>query len=831
MRRPRTDPLTVIDDRTLLLDDATLITRTRAWTCAEVPLVPFAFAAQHHRDSLAASATSALSALRKGHVLVKSVQLPTDPAAVRAERDALARRTGDPGEAWPELLAHEEAAVRRVQSARKRVYLFADLGPRSPRAQAASLARRAPLAPVSRRELAGWHRIATAKRATLTESGLRAVPVDRATTSLLRRHALWRSTGVPPDVAGQWWSLRDDFAEVEITAAARSVRVASPAGICHTATFVMGTFPVDMTGYEPWVAHLDGLPFPVESDLHLELIGHRRAKFEFGRRQTVVSGQAMEARQAGARVPLATQEADDLGQEIELELARSRDPWVRGWATIRVDVADPADLPAAYEAVRDRMAKVGPPGYRGIDVAWPGGAAQRDLLLASIPGWPVRHKSWVQWWPVRTVGASLPHAASNLGDGRSAYVGKTTGRMLEAVRWSPHTGIRHRDAAGKAAPRQGGTVLFGTQRAGKSTVLAQTIVLETVAGNGVVALDPPGPFARLAKHPWVQGRVRVFNLVEDAAGGLVDPLGPYVVPDPPPMADEDAYRREWAKVRARRVRLSRTFLSILLRRELASSAHPDAETLLLRAIHTAVDKPGASLHRLVGDLAGSDHADARYLGEHLTLLAQDPDLGMAFGSSSVRAREEQTRASETTSILTMPGIVLPRPGVGPDDWSVDEQIGAGMATLGLSFARRLLWDTGNRPGTLIVDEAHVLLAYPDGRREIESTLRNGPKEMKATIVATHNPVDMADERLVGACSTKMLFRVEADRDLELGLPVLGREDTATNRALVRGFVAGECLAVFPDGTADRMRWDREWIPGLAELAGTDPDALEGMVPA
>jgi hypothetical protein len=412
----------------------------------------------------------------------------------------------------------------------------------------------------------------------------------------------------------------------------------------------------------------------------------------------------------------------------------------------------------------------------------------------------VRHKSWKQRWTCDTVACSLPQAGSNLGHTTGLYVGPTTGRYVQAATLDPHHGITRRSSTDVEGP--GGMVLLGAQRAGKSSALGTIVSDATERGYTSILIDFSGPLARLADMRRHRGRIQVLDLVK-MGGGVLDPMSGSVIPGDP---------QHDRRVREARKHLTRNTLHLLAHRQLAAS--PEAESEMLRAITEEAEAHRPSLRGVIERLRHSSNMDAGALAEHLLFELSGQDADLLFGEGGEITGEPVTR------IITAPGLPLPPVGTPIDQWMPSQALGAATFGIAAALAHRLLWDLPpHQLKYLLVDEAHIAMGTEAGRRVIEQALRDGPKHGVVVGLATHNAVDLADERIINALGTKMLSRSTADTELERAIRVAGLEDTPSVRRQIRSLRNGECVLVLDNGVRDRVQWDL-WDPALAATLNT-----------
>lgn len=783
----------VTDDPTVFYDDDLLVTKTEAWTAVEIPLQPFAFKSHMDRFSLAEATALALAAIKDGDLRIKVVRRPFSPDQWQYDTAEQVARTGRPSVFWADYLDASAQRAAQVQGTTKMVVLLRRLGQRGTIEQVSAAFRKGPVEPVGKRELQHWREEAVRFRQTLARGSLRTKSIDATTLRWLRRHALARGLSAPADrvvPARRSWGpteIADEFGDIELTPTGLGVKVERRGGVVYTSTLVMSAFPVEteFPGSPPWLAYLDRIGDWTEADLVLTLRPPKAAKGDVMKRLRLAQDQE---REAGADLPIEVQQVQQMARESEFSIIDRRMPTIYGWGRIHVDASTEAELANRVEYVIGAYAEAGSPR---IDLAQPTGMAQVDLLTESIPGFGQRQKSWQQRWVVETVAASLPQAGSNLSHPSGFYAGYTTGQYLQAVHLDLHRAITRRTAHDVEGP--GGFVFLGNQRAGKSSGFGMLIDYATTVGNTTVCIDFSGPLARMADLPRHEGRIQVLDLLK-TGGGVLDTMSSAVIPG-------DA--RTNVRVRQARMHLTRDTVTLIAWRYLKE--HDDAVLALQDVIGEVATERDPRLATVIDRLLGMKSNPAAVgLAKHLLFELGTEDADALLGHGEAVQYEDDP----ITRIITAPGLALPRPGKPKDDWMPAEALGAALFSVAGYLGRRLLWELpSSMLKFLLVDEAHIALGTEAGRHVIESSLRDGPKHGVVVGLATHNTVDLGDERIVNALANKFAFRSTAEEELTNVLRICGIEDTTANRNEIRGLRNGECIAVLDDDTRDRFQWD------------------------
>ncbi len=795
-------------------DDAILLDPLRAWTWVQVPEVPYALRSQDERRDLGWAATMSLARIGTGQVHIKKRPAAHDEKALAGwidTRRAHVARYGEPSATHDQHLIAEQTRMLEVQPYGHQTFLGVELGRRSVLAQARDLL---PMddEPASPREVTRWTAAAAAQREALRRGALNAKPINGTWLRQLRQHTAFRGLDVPPaSTSGRRWfghaQTIDEFQGVEwrpVTFATRKglrtcLQVTSPNSTKETysASWVVAVMPQRMSfpNTPPWLAHADGLGFPIEVDAYLELVNPRTALRRIKGRLALAHDQERDSRFADVDLPIETHEVIALAREWEYKIPTRRMPMVWGHVVLRAEATSPETLATMYEHAQDRY------GQLHIDLDWPGGMSQVDLAMQSIPGGPRKFASFRQVWPVETIGCGLMHAGSGLNHPTGMHVGWTTGRVRQQVSWDMHWSIRRDVEHGDDhIEGSGGTVLLGAPRSGKSNALVSIAYEHADAGLRGVLIDLGGETAKV--QTLAPDRIDVVDVLQ-AGGGAIDPMSPLVIPGDPTDP----------RVRSSRERL--TYSTFRLLGQIGVGT--DADTALIQAIRKVAASQQPSSAAVLDVLRRSTTKAAKNLGESLSFQLSLDAAGAALvgeGGHDVGLLDKYL------TVMTGRGIVMADPHKPVERWTADELLGGAVFGIVGHRVRDLLWnrDRGSL-GYVAIDEAHVPLATPAGLQVISDLFRHGPKYGVATILATHNASAVGQDFIRNGTSTYMLFRATDPTEVSAGLRQAGFEDTREHRERRRTMRNGECMVVYPNDVRDVVQWDR-WHEGVKAAANT-----------
>ena len=281
-------------------------------------------------------------------------------------------------------------------------------------------------------------------------------------------------------------------------------------------------------GHDPWLAHTDRLPFPVEWSAQFDVLSGGEARQAIQRKLLVVRDMQRHYREHDLDEPLALdrqarqarQVEDQMSRGVEVAAAR-----VHGWFRLAVSGRTEDEC---LERVRKVKAS-----YRGRRVSIEHPKGQYGLLREFIPGEPVSTSAYRRRLPVLYVAAGVPMASSQVGDRRGPYVGYTAGSSRRAVMFDTHYATEVKETSGLVP-------VVGGLGAGKSVLLGQITYEAVRRGIPSVVLDPSGPLARLTELPEFRGIAEHLDLTT-AASGTLNPFAVVARPSRSAFPTEDAY--------------------------------------------------------------------------------------------------------------------------------------------------------------------------------------------------------------------------------------------------------------------------------------------------
>ncbi|HEY6796930.1 MAG TPA: ATP-binding protein, partial [Kineosporiaceae bacterium] len=381
--------------------------------------------------------------------------------------------------------------------------------------------------------------------------------------------------------------------------------------------------------------------------------------------------------------------------------------------------------------------------------------------------------------------------------------------------------------------------IVGALGSGKS-VLAGLITYEAVRrGIQSVVLDPSGPMAHLTTMPELTGQGRHIDLTTALPGTL----NPYaVVPEPRPAdyPDADALGEARALATQDRKMLALDVATMLLPPGLA--VMPRTRLLLTEAVRATRGAPMTSLWSVVELLEAQGEDDASDIAAYLRDMAELPLARLFFPTGPVG--DPTGVGEDALTVLTMPGLILPPPGVSRDHWSTSEQLAVPLLHLACWYATRAIYGRPRAERKLIaLDETHFLADWGAGRSLFTRLGRDSRKWNTCVLAASQNPSDVLGMEVSNFISSAFVGRIEDDEVASDALRMLripagvGYESVLSRlsprgapgeRSKIREFVMRDV-----DGNVDRMRVDLDHLPELLAALDTTarPDEREDLFPA
>jgi hypothetical protein len=771
-------------------DDRILLTDTHAWAYYRVPTVSYEFTTPVERETLAASLTVALAAIRmpdaEVHLRVAHRSYPAADWATKLDA------TSDGGPGWLDYLEEMYRHVWAKDFWTKEVYLGVRLGQRGVRAQLSGglLAQLASSyrageqllgltdEAVPPAEITRWTEHAERLGRALGASALAATHATSDQVAWLFRHVLAGTAFEPPPsaVRRRTWGAGEieSLLEAQVHNGRTILRLEHPAGESWAAFLSFARFPDVMyfPDGEPWLHYADSLPFPVEASLRMKLIAPARASKDVSRRLAHARDMDAHIREAGAELPIALAEQIEAARLLEHGITKERLPFVYGWHRLMVTA------PTRDMCVRRAEAVIEHYRDAGIDVVNSTGD-QFSLLCESLPGDRVRLTSYLQRQPLYTVAGGMPNATVDLGDRVTPdagwvgpYIGETQGRARSVVHFDP--------LVAAARNRPTAVAVTGEPGGGKTTLALLMILQLALRGVTVAVIDPKGDAESLAG--WLSERGRQARVVPlgSAAPGLLDPFS---------FGDDLAERRTMAT----------ETLRLLLPR-----MSEERESAMIQAVASVAAGEQPSLGKVVLHLEQSKDPASVNLGAVLRSMSEMRLARLCFAPSG----GQRIDAAGWTTVFTLAGLTLPDIAVSRDDYSYEQRLSVALLYLVSQFARRLLNGMDRRlPKAIFLDEAWAITSTPQGAKLIPEVSRMGRSRNTALIMVSQNAGDLLNEQVTNCISGVFAFRSSERTEVANVLALLGLEQSEEHKAALRGLGNGECIFRDLDGRAGRIAVD------------------------
>jgi hypothetical protein len=573
--------------------------------------------------------------------------------------------------------------------------------------------------------------------------------------------------------------------------------------------------------HEPWLHFHERLPWPMEISSRVDILGPGDSFRNLEHRLRLIRSQQLDYAEHGMDAPpeleRLARRALTIGDEITtgLPVDSSR---AHGWHRIAVSGR-------TRDECLERARRLTQVYSREMRISLQHPKNQDWLAREFIPGEPLANTGYVRRMPVKLLAASLPQAASTVGDRRGDLIGRTSGTCRRPVFLDLHFPMEVRERSGLA-------VFVAEPGGGKSTLLGALGYLAARRGVQVTLLDPSGPLARLCAMPELAPFSRVLNLTGSEQGTLA----PYaLIPTPlrTHFAAGPGGDREFdiaiSNARAERRMLVQDIAMMLVPPQVAREA--STATLLRHAVRQVPAEERSTLDDVVRELRGMGDAAATELGNLLLDTAEMPLAMLFFGAPPPGL----LGADAVLTVITMAGLRLPDLKIEREYWSAEESLALPMLHTAHRLAvRRCYGGEMGRRKLVGLDEAHFMEGWRSGRSFLVRLARDSRKWNLAALVASQNPRDILGLDVQNLVSTVFVGRIAEDSEIAaealrlLRVPVdVGYEQTLAALSQVDASSASrlgyrEFVMRDVDGRVQKVRVDVSYVPELLRYLDTTP---------
>ena len=803
------------------IDDNLCFTDDDAWAWYVLPTQPWAFRSDTQREQLLFGSGDALAWLagHRVHLRVTTRPYPAAEWARRLDQNTPAPLASRNGESWGDHLVRMQEHLRHQTMAEKEVYLGVRLSYRPTGHKLAAAILRHPGNIERARLLPLVERVTEA----VGLPGLEGRPATAAQMEWLLRRSVGLGLPAPaslsPAETGEWepddlhtFTDQVDYAAVPL---GRTVQVTGRAAQPierHVSVMSVGRLEeieAPDAGHEPWLAHTDRLPFPVEWTAQFDILSGGDARRTIQRKLLVVRDMQRHYREHDLDEPLALDRQARHARQVEDQMSRGADvaaARLHGWFRLAVSGR-------TEEECLEKVRKV-TTACRGRRVTIEHPRGQYGLLREFIPGEPISTSAYRRRLPVLYFAAGVPTASSQVGDRRGPYVGYTAGASRRAVMFDTHYATEVKETSGLVP-------VVGGLGAGKSVLLGQITYEAVRRGIPSVVLDPSGPLARLTDLPELREHSEHIDLTT-AHSGTLNPFAVVARPSRHAYRSDDALAEAEVLAAQDRKLLAMDVVKMLLPPSL--DAMPQTSLVVSDAVRATRGDAESSLWDVVSNLESLEDQHGRVVANYLRDMAELP-LARLFFPADERASE---RLDATLTVLTMPGLVLPPKNVPRDHWSTSEQLAVPLLHLASWYATRAVYGRSMATRKLVaLDETHFLGDWSAGRALFTRLGRDSRKWNTCVLAASQNPSDVLGMDVANFMSAAFVGRIEDDAAARDGLRMLrvptgvGYERALATLSASRG-AAGfrEFVMRDADGHVDKIRVDLTANPALLEALNT-----------
>ncbi|MCC3655861.1 ATP-binding protein [Streptomyces sp. S07_1.15] len=527
----------------------------------------------------------------------------------------------------------------------------------------------------------------------------------------------------------------------------RWLQVENETGIGYQAHLALAELPVAVAaGAADLFAQLEGLEFPVDYTVDLQVVPAERAKEAVRRKKKELVDQADQYGAQPAGMPSSlTEAAGDLG-EMDARLSRSGvEVEVQAVTVLTVWGPTAAVCDARARALAGLLAGG---DYRAVRPA----GLQEALFTLGLPGAarPAPAREFTQYQLSEDWAMCQPFADTSLGDEAGALVGID----LDCGTVRPVL-LNPADAPRKHASASVGVV--GDLGAGKSVLLKLLTSSVVDRGGRAIVIDrtPIREYAAFA-HTAASDRCQVIDAA--AAQLSIDPLR--VFPD----------------------KTGAHYALSYLTLQLGIGPMSASGAVLHRAVEEAAADPEPSMAKVLSALAATAFSGtparkdaASTLADLLQIVSDNPLAAMVFDPDLPPVSLDADLGSDLV-VITTTGLTLPpREAFASPEvlWQqpLEALIGRAVLYLIAAIARQAAFADPARFCSVVTDECYWLTSSAEGTALVHEILHDGRKHGAGLAAGAHDVDELGPDR--GLIAYKLLARTTDRARAMKGLQYLG----------------------------------------------------------
>jgi hypothetical protein len=570
----------------------------------------------------------------------------------------------------------------------------------------------------------------------------------------------------------------------------RYLRAEVEAGVGFQVFAVVSDMPQALTypdGAE-CLSRVDEAGFPVDWCVRIRPTANADAQAKIKRQLRQLQGQFDEYKGDGVGAPPTLATAVEAMEQEWAELAAN--PAEPELETTTIFAVWAPDLPTLEDRA-DRLRKLYETNEYGLPRPTGG---QLALYGAMLPGAPLPSvcRDYSQFLLPATLAACAPFAGTEVGERRGALLAMSLDGVGAPVHWHPGTG--------PATNRSGSIAIVGKTGSGKTYLLKSLTFFTLGLGGRVLAVDRTamGEYGDLGTL--MPGTHQVVRL-GDRSDVCLDPMRVF--------AGEE------------RIRYAVGFLSLLSG---TSPTQPEGAALA-EAVRRVAERPGARLGDVVTELLAEGDEDARAVGKKLRIFTRGGLGDVAFGDGP------GIRLDADYLVFHLPGLDLPDEETLRNEHLARQLLPEQVFSMALLYlvaavARHVAFADRRRFSAILMDEAWVLTASPQGRQLLLETVREGRRHNAGLWMASQDPRDILDDRLADLMGSRFVFRL-APGAAQAGLRLVGMDATESAIQLLEeaNRAEGQCLYRDIDGDVGLVQILEAPFPELHEAFDTNPDRI------